>query len=87
MSSEITLLQINLYHSKGASSILVRSMAVIRTKPEQIVRIKESWLVRGKLRGLALVGEFTTPMRRKNLTSTNLHLRECSRGFSTNRVL
>ncbi|XP_020296502.1 uncharacterized protein LOC109861325 [Pseudomyrmex gracilis] len=45
----IRVTQINLHHSKSASAILARSMAIMQTS---IVIIQEPWIVNGAIRGL-----------------------------------
>ncbi|XP_031783892.1 uncharacterized protein LOC116416999 [Nasonia vitripennis] len=50
---EIVFTQINLHHSKGASTALVRRMAKMHTG---ICLIQEPWLVAGRIRGLGGAG-------------------------------
>ena len=46
--------QINLHHSKCASAVLARSLAVVHT---HIALIQEPWLFRGRIRGINNTGE------------------------------
>ncbi|XP_020297157.1 uncharacterized protein LOC109861770 [Pseudomyrmex gracilis] len=46
----IQMIQINLHHSKSASAILARSMAVMHTS---IALIQEPWIVKGAVKGLS----------------------------------
>ena len=48
------IIQINLHHSKSASAILTRSIAVVQTC---IAIIQEPWLVKGTIRGLGSCGK------------------------------
>jgi hypothetical protein len=48
-SFSIPIKQINLHHSKSASTILARSMTVVQTC---IALIQETWLVKGTIQGL-----------------------------------
>ena len=51
--------QINLHHSKGASAVLARSMAVVHTC---ITLMQEPWVYRGCIRGIAACGRlFKSP--------------------------
>ena len=49
----VPVTQINLHHSKGASAILARSMAVMQTG---IALIQEPWLLNGAIKGLSGCG-------------------------------
>jgi hypothetical protein len=51
--SIIPFIQINLHHSKSASALLDRNMAVMQTG---IAIIQEPWRVKGIIRGLASGG-------------------------------
>ncbi|XP_029669296.1 uncharacterized protein LOC115239096 [Formica exsecta] len=51
--------QINLHHSRGASAVLARSMAVVHTG---ICLMQEPWVYRGCIRGIAVCGRlFKSP--------------------------
>ncbi|XP_039306377.1 uncharacterized protein LOC120359948 [Solenopsis invicta] len=54
----MTFTQINLHHSKGASAILSRKQAAVHTA---ILLIQESWLVRGRISGVAACGRLFKP--------------------------
>jgi hypothetical protein len=51
--SSIPFIQINLHHSKSASALLARNMAVMQTG---ISIIQEPWRVKGIVRGLDSCG-------------------------------
>lgn len=57
----VGITQINcMHHSKGASAVLARSMAVVHTG---ISLIQEPWVCRGCVRGLAACGRlYKSPM-------------------------
>ena len=49
-----SIIKINLHHSKSASAILTRSIAVVQTC---IAIIQEPWLVKGAIKGLGSCGK------------------------------
>lgn len=56
--SDLTITQINLHHSKGASAVLLRRMAVAHT---HISLIQEPWVVKGTIKGLGGLRTFKVP--------------------------
>jgi len=54
----VPVVQINLHHSKGASAILARSMAVMQTA---IALVQEPWLLNNTIKGLNSCGTIFKP--------------------------
>ena len=52
---EVTFLQINLQHSKGATCLISRQLAVKQTG---VCLIQEPWVYRGRVRGLGQLEEY-----------------------------
>ncbi|XP_020298476.1 uncharacterized protein LOC109862754 [Pseudomyrmex gracilis] len=62
----IQMTQINLHHSKSASAILARSMAMMQTS---IALIQEPWFVNGAIRGLSGCGNLYKTHSEKRIRS------------------
>jgi len=60
----VPVVQINLHHSKGASAILARSMAMMQTA---IALIQEPWLLNNTIKGLSGCGTIFTPITQNKI--------------------